>query len=241
MSYRSLSAILLLAAVAAACAPAASPADPVSAELLAPDKAFATVASPMEAPPTETTSADVAAGPATYTFVAGETVARFVIDEVLSGNPKTVIGETGGVSGSIMLDLNAPAEAMVGPVEVDLSGLETDNGFRTRALHEAILQTDKAENAVATFTATQIEGLPETVTPGTAYPLQITGDLTIKGTTRQVTFDAIVTPVSADRIEGTATLSVPYSDFGVDIPFLPPQVASVEDLVRLEIALAAAR
>jgi polyisoprenoid-binding protein YceI len=235
MSFRSLSAILLLAAIAAACAPAASPAEPAPAE---PTTA---APQPTDAAPAEPTSAEVAAGPTTYTFVAGETIARFVIDEVLSGNPKTVIGETGGVSGSITLDLGAPAEAMLGPVEVDLSGLETDNGFRTRALHEAILQTGKDGNAVATFTATQIEGLPGTVTPGTAYELKITGDLTIKGTTRQVTFDATVTPVSADRIEGTATLTVPFADFGVDIPFLPPQVASVEDLVRLEIDLVAAR
>jgi polyisoprenoid-binding protein YceI len=235
MSFRSLSAILLLAAIAAACAPAASPAEPAPAE---PTTA---APQPTDAAPAEPTSADAAASPATYTFVAGETVARFVIDEVLSGNPKTVIGETDGVSGSITLDLSAPAEATLGPVEVDLTGLETDNGFRTRALHEAILQTGKDGNALATFTATQIEGLPETVTPGTTYPLQITGDLTIKGTTRQVTFDAVVTPVSADRIEGTAILTVPFADFGVDIPFLPPQVASVEDLVRLEIDLVAAR
>jgi polyisoprenoid-binding protein YceI len=160
---------------------------------------------------------------------------------VLSGNPKTVIGVTDGVTGSLTLDLNAPTQAALRTVDVDLTGLETDNAFRTRAVHEAILQTGKDGNQMATFTATQIEGLPATVTPGTAYPLQITGDLTIKGTTRQVTFDATVTMVSEDRIEGTASLSIPYADFGVDIPFLPPQVASVKDLVRLEIDLVATR
>ncbi len=234
MTFRSMSAIFLLAAVAAACTPAAAPTEPALAE--------PTAAAPqVTAAPAEPTTAEVTSGPATYTFLAGETIARFVIDEVLSGNPKTVIGETDGVTGSITLDLSAPAEAALGPVEVDLTGLETDNGFRTRALHEAILQTGKEGNQFATFTATQIDGLPETVTPGTSYELKITGDLTIKGTTRQVTFDATVTPVSADRIEGTASLTVPYADFGVDIPFLPPQVASVEDLFRLEIDLVASR
>ena len=236
MTFRSLTTILVLAAFAAAWrAHLPPPPNPPLAE------PTAAAPQPTEAAPAEPASAEVAAGPTTYTFVAGETVARFVVDEVLSGNPKTVIGETDGVTGSITLDLSAPAEAALGPVEVDLTGLETDNGFRTRALHEAILQTGKEGNQFATFTATQIDGLPETVTPGTSYELKITGDLTIKGTTRQVTFDATVTPVSADRIEGTASLTVPYADFGVDIPFLPPQVASVEDLVRLEIDFAAAR
>ena len=234
MTFRSLSAILLLAAVAAACTPAAAPTEPALAE--------PTAAAPqVTAAPAEPTSAEVPSGPATYTFVAGETVARFVIDEVLSGNPKTVIGVTSGVTGSLTLDLNAPTQAALGPIEVDLTGLETDSGFRNRAIQEAILQTGKDGNAFASFTATQIEGLPDSVTPGTSYELKITGDLTIKGTTRQVTFDAVVTPVSADRIEGTASLGVPYADFGIDIPFLPPQVASVEDLVRLEIDLVAAR
>jgi polyisoprenoid-binding protein YceI len=234
MTFRSLTAIILLAAVAAACAPAVAPTEPALAE--------PTAAAPQAtAAPVELTSAEAASGPATFTFVAGETVARFVVDEVLSGNPKTVVGETAAVTGELKLDFAAPTQASLGPVEVDLTGLETDNGFRNRAIDEAILQTGKDGNAFATFTATQIEGMPETVTPGTSYELKITGDLTIKGTTRQVTFDAVVTPVSADRIEGTASLTVPYADFGVDIPFLPPQVASVEDLVRLEIDLVAAR
>jgi len=236
MTFRSLTAIILLAALAAACAPAATPSEPVAVEL--PTAA----AQPTEPSPSEPAATDeVTAGAATYTFIAGETIARFVIDEVLSGNPKTVIGSTDRLTGTLNLDLSAPSQAALGPIQVDLTSLETDSGFRNRAIQDAILQTGKAGNQFATFSATQIEGLPETVTPGTSYELQITGDLTIMGTTRQVTFDAVVTPVSADRIEGTASLTVPYADFGVEIPFLPPQVASVEDIVRLEIDLAAAR
>jgi len=234
MSTRSLILIVLLAAVAVGCAPAAPP-EP------APTDPPTAAPQPTEPPAAEPTTAEVAAGPATYTFVAGETIARFVVEEVLSGNPKTVVGETDAVTGTISLDWGAPTQAALGPIEVDLSGLETDSGFRNRAIREAILQSDKEENRLATFTATEIGGLPASVTPGTSYELTITGDLTIKGTTRQVSFDAIVTPVSGDRIEGSASLSVPYADFGVDIPFLPPQVASVEDIVRLEIDLVAAR
>lgn len=232
MSTRTILAMgLLMAALAAGCAPAASPIEPASPEPPAPQPTQA----PVAGEPTQ------AAGAATYTFIPGETVARFVIDEVLAGNPKTVVGETAAVTGELTLDFAAPQQVSLGTIEVDLSDLETDSGFRNRAIQEAILQTGKEGNQFATFTATQIEGLPETVTPGTSYELKITGDLTIKGTTRQVTFEAVVTPVSADRIEGTATLTIPYADFGVDIPFLPPQVASVKDLVRLEIDFAAAR
>jgi hypothetical protein len=53
--------------------------------------------------------------------------------------------------------------------------------------------------------------------------------------TRPVTFAAVVTPVSQSRLEGTASVSLPYSDFDIHILRLPPQVASVGDVVTLEI------
>jgi hypothetical protein len=54
-----------------------------------------------------------------------------------------------------------------------------------------------------------------------------------------LTFDATVTPVSDTRLEGTASATIPYADFGISILRLPPQVASVEDTVTLEIQFAA--
>jgi polyisoprenoid-binding protein YceI len=240
MLTRALTLGFLLAGVAAACAPAIPVTPPHTEPITATSEqvgpAPTETAVPPEAAPTESTL-----GVSTYRFVAGETTARFVVDEILSGNPKTVVGETDAVTGAISLDWGAPMQAVLGPVEVDLSGLETDSSFRNRAIREAILQSDREENRVATFSATEISGLPEAVTPGTSYELTITGDLTIKGTTRPVSFDAVVTPISEDRIEGTASLSIPYADFGVEIPFLPPQVASVGDIVSLEIDLVAAR
>jgi len=95
MSTRSLTLIVLLAAVAAGCAPAAAPTEP------APTEPPTAAPQPTEPPAAEPTAAEVAAGPATFTFVAGETIARFVVDEVLSGNPKTVVGETDAVTGAI--------------------------------------------------------------------------------------------------------------------------------------------
>ncbi len=239
MSLRSISLITLLgAAVIAGCAPSAVPAAPTSGPPPAEPTQASTAAAPAEATPTEGTSSQ---GASTYVFLPGETVARFVIDEVLAGNANTVVGITDGVTGEITLDLASPQQASLSTIQVDLAGLETDSGFRNRAIREAILKTDQEPNRYATFVPTRIEGLPAEVTPGTVYTLQITGDLTIKGTTTEVTFEATVTAVSDDRIEATASLTRPYADFDVEIPFLPPQVASVEDNVTLEIELAAVR
>ena len=233
---------LILSLVAAACAPAAqSEAPAVSVPNAEPTQLPAQQDGPEATTAAGPETSAPADGNAAYTFVAGETVARFVIEEILSGNPKTVVGSTDKVSGAIELDLANPQQASVGAIEVDLTGLETDNGFRNRAIQDAILLTGQEGNRVATFVPTSIEGLPEQIEVGTAYPLMVTGDLTVKGATRQVTFSASVTPVSADRLEGQASLTIPYAELGVNIPRLPPQVASVEDEVTLEIQFAAAR
>jgi polyisoprenoid-binding protein YceI len=175
-----------------------------------------------------------------FQIVAGETEARFVIDEILNGAPKTVIGATGDVSGEIAADLADTSGAGVS-LTVDLSGLATDNNFRNRAIHDVILQTGDADYQFATFESTGFSGLPASVEVGTSYDFQITGNLTVHGVTRELTFDATVTPVSETRLEGTASATILYEDFDVSILRLPPQVASVEDTVRLEIDIVAVR
>lgn len=67
----------------------------------------------------------------------------------------------------------------------------------------------------------------------------MTGDLTIRDVTRPVTFDATVTRGSSDRLEGTATTTVRYADWGISIPQVP-MVASVSDALRLELDFVAA-
>ena len=58
------------------------------------------------------------------------------------------------------------------------------------------------------------------------------GNLTIRGTTKDVTFDVTATPKSMTRLEGTAKATIKYADFGITIPQVP-QVASVGETVGL--------
>ena len=81
-------------------------------------------------------------------------------------------------------------------------------------------------------------GLPDAVTVGQPLSFQVVGDLTIKDVTQPVTFDVTVTPVSETRIEGVATITFPYRDFGVRIPEVP-SVDLVADDVTLELAFVA--
>lgn len=227
-------AVLVWMLLAAGCGSASVPTTVEAARLTEP--AAATPAnSPSASTDSPSATADDLAGGTLFRIVPERSEARFLIDEILAGSPKTVVGSTSAVSGEITGDLGSPQAVVVGPIRVDMSTLRTDNAFRNRAIHDAILQTGSEVNRFAVFQVTGIDGLPDQVTLGTAYELSLIGDLTIHGVTRPATFAAVVTPVSETRLEGTARVSLPYSDFDIRILRLPRQVGSVGDVVTLEI------
>jgi polyisoprenoid-binding protein YceI len=176
---------------------------------------------------------------AIFALVDG-TEARFYVNEVLNGNPKEVVGVTSVVEGTLTPDFAAPANTTVGPIKIDLSTLETDSGMRTRSMRDNILQTGNPDYQYAIFTPKQLVGMPATITIGTPFTFQIVGDLTMHGVTKEETFDVTATPISETRIEGVARINdIVYSDYGIAILRLPMQVASVEDIVDLELAFVA--
>ena len=223
-------AVLLAAACgSASAATTVEPRRPTAAVATTKETALTTPGAAPEATAVE------AGGEIVFRIVPDQSEARFLIEEILAGSAKTVVGVTSAVSGEIRGAFGSPQAVAVGPIQVDLSTLATDNAFRNRAIRDAILQTGIDANRFAVFQPTGIEGLPAEVALGTAYELSLSGDLTIHGVTRPVTFAAVVTPVSETRLEGTASVSLPYSDFDIRILRLPREVASVGDVVTLEI------
>lgn len=205
-------------------APAAAPTEPAQ-----PTATAATQASPAEPAP-------AASEPLIFEIVQDRSQARFIIDEVLRGAPKTVVGATNQVAGQVAVDPANPAAAQVGMIQVNARTLETDNNFRNRAIKNQILNTNSYE--FVTFQPTDLVGLPASVAVGQPFSIQIVGDLTIRDTTKPATFDVTVTPVSETQLEGLATVTIPYRDFGLAIPD-SPSVDTVADNVTLELAFVA--
>lgn len=176
-----------------------------------------------------------------YRIQQDASVANFYIDEILNGEDFTVVGTTNDVAGDIRVDFATPANSEVGEIVINARTLQTDNTNRDRALRTAILNSAQDPFEFITFAPTALAGLPEeAVSLGDELTFQITGDLTVMDTTTAVTFDATVQLREDETLSGTATLTVPYADLGVSIPFLPPIVASVSDEVTLEIVFVAA-
>lgn len=173
-----------------------------------------------------------------FTLDSSGSEATFTIDEVLFGQPNTVVGRTTSVSGQMLIDAHDPSQTQMGPIRVDLSTLTTDNDLRNRTLQNRILETGQASNQYAIFTAKTLMGLPATVLTGQTVSFQITGDLTLHGVTRSVTFDTQVTAVSATQVKGQAQATVRYADFGIAIPSVP-SVTGVANDVKLALSFTA--
>jgi polyisoprenoid-binding protein YceI len=230
--------------ILAACGGAATPA-PMATVAPAATAAPVAEAAPAEAnaaPATEAAPAEPNAAPAgaiTFQITPGAAEARFLIDEVLMGQDKTVVGVTQQVSGDLTVDPANPAAAQIGEIRIDARDLTTDDDRRTNQLRRNILRSGQDQYQYITFRPTSISGMPAAVAVGETFTFQVTGDLTIIDTTLPVTFDMTVTPVAENTLQGSGAATVRYADFGISIPSVP-FVAGVQDDVRLEIDFTAA-
>lgn len=162
--------------------------------------------------------------------------ARFIIDELLRGQPTRVVGVTSDVAADFIVDILAPVNSQVGGVAINARTLVTDNSFRNQALRGRILLSSQDDYEFIQFTPTLLEGLPEEdVMTNTRYTFSVNGDLTIIDTTLPVTFETTVyLAEGGEQLVGTATTTVLYADYDITIPDVP-SVSDISDEVILEI------
>jgi polyisoprenoid-binding protein YceI len=174
----------------------------------------------------------------TFTIVPEQSRVLFLLDEDLVGRRNTVIGETKQVTGNILVNFEQPGASAVGPIEINLRTLSTDNEFRNRALRTQILESNLDEFEFTTFTPTSISGLPESVAVGDTFSFTLVGDLPIRRITRSVEWEVEVTVTSETQIQGRARSTIQRADYDLTIPAVQT-VANVEEEVDLAIEFVA--
>ena len=173
-----------------------------------------------------------------YNIVPGESRVTYEVGEVfLDQNNRfnTAIGVTNQVSGQINIDQANPKNSNLGPIEVEISQFQSDSSRRDNAIRERFLQS--ALFPMATFEATQIDGLPDSYQEGQEYALQVHGNLTIREVTNPITVDTQVA-LSSGTLTATGETSLLMSDFG----FGPISIAGIlqtEDEVKVRLELIA--
>ena len=174
-----------------------------------------------------------------FKIVAAESQASFTLEEDLRGVRTTVVGSTSEVGGSILVDLANPNASAIGAIVINARTLETDNSFRNRALRSQILRSAQDENEFIVFDPQTLSNFSAAaIAVGESISFDVTGDLTVSGVTRSVTFATVVTLDSETEISGSARVNLVHGDFGLVIPDVP-SVANVTDDVTLSLEFVA--
>lgn len=215
-------------------APTAGPTTaPAAAPTVAPTEAITATVAPTEAPAQEPAAPS---GATVFTLSEG-TIARYKVEEVLANTGfKIATGETTDVAGSIAFDAAGNVVADGSRIAVQAATLRTDSNRRDGYVRNRTLLTDTWPEVV--FQPTSVVGLPASIADASGpAEFTITGDLTVRDQTREVTWDAMAEFPGDGTVTGFASVTFTFEDFGMDKPRVAI-VVSVEDEILLELDFA---
>lgn len=179
-----------------------------------------------------TSTPTTAMGAVYFQIVSEESSVTYEVGETFfnqNNRFNLAVGVTKTLSGTIFADLNNPSASSIGPVQVDISQFTSDSNRRDNAIRGNWLESSRFP--IATFESTQIEGFPASYVEGQDYSLKVTGNLTVRETTRQITFD-VITRLEGTTLSGSAETTILLSDFNVG-PISIAGVLQTEDQARI--------
>jgi len=144
-----------------------------------------------------------------WTIDAAHTELGFAVRHLMLS---TVRGRFGAVNGTVLVDEKDPKSSKI-DVTVDVASIDTRQEMRDNHLRSADF-FDVANHPTMHFVSTRIEG-------DVSKTFKVIGDLTIRGTTRQVALDVTLEgrakdPWGNDRAGFSATGHINRHDFGLN-------------------------
>jgi polyisoprenoid-binding protein YceI len=167
-----------------------------------------------------------------YRVVAERSEARYRVREQLAGIsfPSDAVGTTRAIEGSLSLDGQGHIRRNDSRFTVDLRTLRSDRDRRDNYVRRNTLETERHPTAV--FIPSEVRGLPFPLPQTGTASFELIGDLTMRETTRRITWEAMAT-FQGQEISVQAKTSFRFADFSLSIPRVA-SVLSVEDTIRLE-------
>ena len=170
-----------------------------------------------------TTTPIPSAGLRTFQIVPAQTTASYSVYEnlIFQNKPNNdAIGTTHSVQGSFKIRTDTSPLVAAMNIKVDLRTLQSDAQRRDNFIQQNSLQTDTYPYAA--FISVGTQGLPSSYSDGQTVHFQLTGNLTMHGTTNKEVFD-VQGKVVGNTITGTATSTIYMTDFGIQ----PPNLANI--------------
>jgi len=160
----------------------------------------------------------------------GSWVGYRVREELAGIGTNVAVGRTPDVSGSVEIEATT---VTAGRFDVDMTTLQSDEGFRDQQMHVQSLETDQFPDA--SFTITEPIELDEVPAEGDTVEVTATGDLLLHGVTNEVEIPLELV-VQGDLVAVTGSLDVQMADYDIT----PPssfRVVGVEDYGQFELQL----
>jgi polyisoprenoid-binding protein YceI len=200
--------------------------------------AVAACAPGADARPARDSVVDLAEAPVNairFTVAASGNVARYRVREQLMGRdlPNDAVGETGGVSGAIIVDSAGRLIPGQSRFVVRTTALKSDSDRRDGYVRRRLLEAEQYPTVELVPTA--LRGLPARLSPSAPtgpVTFDLIGDLTVRGVTRPTTWRVTVRQ-SGEKLTGTASTRFTFAEFRITPPRVPI-VLSVADTIGLE-------
>jgi len=198
----------------------------LAAAIAAPSLLFVTASAPINPP-----RPPARAGLHLVVAPAGNEV-RYRVREQLAGFdlPNDAVGKTAAVTGGVTFDAKGAVVPAASKFEVNVEGLTSDRSRRDGYVRARVLET--AQYPTVTLAPTAVAGLTWPLPTSGSRTFQLTGDLTVHGTTHPTTWNVTATFNGSD-VTGTAITGFTFGDFGLTQPRVPI-VLSVADSIHLE-------
>ena len=151
--------------------------------------------------------------------------------------PSDAVLTATGAKGSFALNADGTF-ASGSKITFDLSTLASDERDRDNFIKNDTLRV--RQFPTAEFVPTKTTGLTLPLAASGTFTFTLTGNMTIRGTTKEATFDVTAKRDGSDLMAtATANPSWKFGDFGMTAPSVPFRVLSVTDEIRAVIDLVA--
>jgi polyisoprenoid-binding protein YceI len=159
----------------------------------------------------------------------GGSQAGYRVKEVLLGQDNDAVGRTSAVTGQLTIQ---GASVTAARFTVDLTSVQSDESRRDQQFQGRIMET--ATYPTATFELGAPIQLGSVPADGVGVTAKASGDLTLHGTTRPVSFD-VTAQRSGATIRASGQIPVTFADYGIPDPSFGP--VSTEDHGQVEFLL----
>ena len=163
--------------------------------------------------------------------------ASYHIEERLGGLSRLTVGTTEVMAGEIAVNVTDLAASRIGEIVVNVEMFQSDSVLRDKRIRHDYLES--SHWPFVRFRPTSLDGLDAGFADATSYDIAITGELTVKETTRTETFTGTVV-VTPDALTAVVSATVLTSDYDVG-PINIARLVHTSDEVTLTFEMVAGR